>query len=65
MLANFLLNTFYRLNTFSFNSFFQEKKSQIENWIGILKKRTVGIISLGAETKTKFPLPQSNSKLHN
>ncbi len=64
MLSNFLLNTFYQLNKFSFNSFFQEKKRKIQNWMATLKKRTIGIILLGAETETQLPLPESNSKFH-
>ncbi|WP_256386533.1 hypothetical protein [Hydrocoleum sp. CS-953] len=38
--------------------------SKIQNWVVIVKKITVVIISLGAETETQLPLPQSNSKLH-
>ncbi|OZH54596.1 hypothetical protein AFK68_09945 [Hydrocoleum sp. CS-953] len=64
MLAKFLLNTFYQLNKFNFNSFLPEKMSKIQNWVVIVKKITVVIISLGAETETQLPLPQSNSKLH-
>lgn len=38
MFSHFLLKTFYELNKFSFNSFFQEKKSDIENIFIILQK---------------------------